>query len=80
MTAFGRYALPDLLPEAGLSLRTAADLTEADPPELIAAMDTAPQEQHSAMLAAWQPSLPESERAATVAAVITGADEAHRRA
>ncbi len=79
LTAFGRYALPDLLPEAGLSLRTAADLTEADPTDLIAAMDQAPPEQHSAMLAAWQPSLPEAERAGAVAAVITGAVEAHGR-
>lgn len=79
LTAFGRYALPDLLPEAGLSLRTAADLTEADPTDLIAAMDQAPPEQHSAMLAAWQPSLPDSERAGAIAAVISGADEAHGR-
>jgi hypothetical protein len=79
LTAFGRFALPDLLPEAGLSLRTAADLTEANPTDLIAAMDQAPPEQHSAMLAAWQPSLPESERAGAVAAVITGAVEAHGR-
>jgi hypothetical protein len=42
-------------------------------------MDQAPPEQHSVMLAAWQLSLPESERAGAIAAVITGADEAHGR-
>jgi hypothetical protein len=79
LTAFGRHALPDLLPEAGLSLRAAAELTEVDLNDLIAAMDEAPPEQHSAMLAAWQPSLSESERAGAVAAMITDTDEAHTR-
>lgn len=79
MTAFGRHVLPELLPAAGLVLRTAADLTEADLPELIAAMDTAPEQHHSAMLAAWKPTLAVAERAAIVAALITDAPGAQTR-
>lgn len=79
LTAFGRHALPDLLPAAGLSLRTAADLAEADLGDLVAAMDTAAPEQHWAMLASWQPSMSESGRAGAVAAMITDADDAHTR-
>lgn len=79
MTAFGRHVLPELLPAAGLVLRTAADLTEADLPELIAAMDTAPEQHHSAMLAAWKPTLAAAERAAIVAALITDAPGAQTR-
>lgn len=79
MTAFGRHVLPELLPAAGLVLRTAADLTEADLPELIAAMDTAPEQHHPAMLAAWKPTLAVAERAAIVAALITEAPGAQAR-
>jgi hypothetical protein len=79
MTAFGRHVLPELLPAAGLVLRTAADLTEADLPELIAAMDTAPEQHHPAMLAAWKPTLAVAERAAIVAALITDAPGAQTR-
>ncbi len=79
LTAFGRHVLPDLLPAAGLSLRTAAEFTEVDLTGLIAAMADCAPEQHSALLAAWRPSLPESERAGAVAALITDADDAHTR-
>jgi len=79
MTALGRHVLPEYLPAAGMVLRTAADLTELDLPELIAAMDTQPEQQHSAMLAAWKPTLAASDRAATVAAQITEASDARTR-
>ena len=79
LTALGRHALPDLLADAGLSLRSAADLADADLDELIAAMGQVPPQQHSDMLAAWQPPMPESERAGTVAAMISGAEDARTR-
>jgi len=79
MTAFGRHVVPEYLPAAGMALRTADDLTEADLPELIAAMDTQPEQQHSAMLAAWKPTLAASDRAAIVAALITEAPDARTR-
>ncbi len=79
LTALGRHALPDLLADAGLSLRSAADLADVDLVELIAAMGQVPPEQHSDMLAAWQPSIPESERAGAVAAMISGAEAARTR-
>ena len=79
LTALGRHALPGLLADAGLSLRSAADLADADLDALIAAMGQVPPEQHSDMLAAWQPAMPESERAGAVAAMISGADYARTR-
>lgn len=79
LSAFGRHVLPDLLPEAGLSLRTATDLAGADPSDLVVALDGAAPEQHSALLACWQPSLPETERAGVIAAMIADAHEAHTR-
>ncbi|MCW1957348.1 MAG: hypothetical protein KIH64_002125 [Mycobacterium sp.] len=79
MTAFGRHVLPDYLPAAGLALRTAKDLTDADLPDLIAAMDTAPEQHHSAMLAAWKPTLAAAERAAIVAGLITNSPDARTR-
>lgn len=79
MTAFGRYVLPDYLPTAGMVLRTAANLAEADVIDLIAAMDSQPAEQHPAMLAAWKPTLTAPERAAIVAATITDAADARTR-
>ena len=79
MTAFGRHVLPDYLPAAGMVLRTAADLTEADLPDLIAAMDAQPEQQHTAMLAAWKSTLTASDKAAIVAAMITDATDARTR-
>ena len=79
MTAFGRHVLPDYLPAAGMVLRTAADLTEADLPDLIAAMDAQPEQQHTAMLAAWKSTLTASDKAAIVAAMITDAADARTR-
>ena len=79
LTALGRHALPGLLADAGLSLRSAADLADADLDDLIAAMGQVPPEQHSDMLGAWQPAMPESERAGAVAAMISGADYARTR-
>lgn len=79
LTAFGRHVLPDLLPEAGLSLRTAVDLAGADLAELITAMGSVAPEQYSALLATWQPSLPASERAGIIAAMIADTHEAHTR-
>jgi hypothetical protein len=79
MTAFGRQVLPPYLPDAGIVLRTAPDLTEVEATDLIDAMDSQPQEQHSEMLAAWQPTLSASERAGLVAAMIAEADDAHTR-
>jgi len=79
MTAFGRHVLPEYLPGAGIVLRTATDLTEVDLPDLITAMDSQPAEQHSAMIAGWKPSLPTSERAGLVTAMIADADDADTR-
>jgi hypothetical protein len=76
VTAFGRHVLPDYLPASGIVLRTADNLTEVDLADLVAVMDAQPQQQRSAMLAAWKPSLPASERAGLVAAMI--ADSAAR--
>lgn len=79
LTALGRHVLPDLLPQAGLSLRTATNLSGADLTELLATMSHAAPEQHPAMLASWQPSRPVTERAADIAAMITEAPDAHTR-
>ncbi|SBS77679.1 conserved hypothetical protein [uncultured Mycobacterium sp.] len=79
MTAFGRHILPNYLPDAGITLRTVPDLTEASVTELISALDSQLAEQHSAILAAWQPSLPAFERAALVADVVAEADDAGTR-
>ena len=79
LTALGRHALPGLLADAGLSLRSAADLADADLDDLIAAMGQVPPEQHSDMLGAWQPAMPASERAGAVAAMISGAEYARTR-
>ena len=79
LTALGRHALPGLLADAGLSLRSAADLADADLDALIAAMGQVPPEQHSDMLGAWQPAMPASERAGAVAAMISGAEYARTR-
>jgi hypothetical protein len=71
--------LPPYLPAAGIVLRTADDLTEVDLSDLITAMDHLPPEQHSALLRGWKPSLPVSERAGLVAAMIVDAHDAHTR-
>jgi hypothetical protein len=79
MTAFGRHVLPQYLPEAGIMLRTAPDLTEATMLDLIAALDSIPAEQHSVVLATWQPSLPDSVRAGLVAGLVAEAPDAGTR-
>lgn len=79
MTAFGRHVLPPYLPDAGIVLQTATDFTESDVTELIVTMDSQPQEQHSEMLGAWQPTLSAFERAGLVAATIAEADDAYTR-
>lgn len=79
MTAFGRHVLPNYLPAAGIVLRAAGDLTEVSLPDLIAAMGGAPPEQHSTMLSAWKPSLPATERAGLVTALIAESADAHTR-
>lgn len=79
MTAFGRHVLPRHLPAAGMVLRTAEDLADAELLDLIDLMDTQPPEQHSAILTAWRPSLPRSERAGLVAALISDAGDPRTR-
>ncbi len=79
ITAFGRHVLPEYLPAAGIELRTADDLTDADLDELVAAMGAVEPEQHSSMLAGWKPSLPAAERAGLVAAMAADAVDAHTR-
>lgn len=79
LTALGRYVLPDYLAEAGIVAQTAPDIAEVDVADLIDVMDSQPEEQHSATLAVWKTSLPVSDRAGLVAAMITNADDARTR-
>lgn len=79
MTAFGRQALPRYLPAAGIALRAAPDLTEADLAELVEVMSSQSPEQHSATLAAWRPALSAPERAGLVAAMVAEAHDAGTR-
>ncbi len=79
ITALGRHVLPHYLPAVGITLRTAGDLTDANPEELVAAMGTVEPDQHSSMLAGWKPSLPAAERAGLVAAMAADAVDAHTR-
>ncbi|BBZ80061.1 hypothetical protein MANY_53980 [Mycolicibacterium anyangense] len=79
MTAFGRHVLPDYLPAAGMVLRTAPDLSEADLTDLIDMMDAQPQEQHSTMLASWQPALSVAERAGLISAYVAEAETGRQR-
>ncbi len=79
MTAFGRYVVPDYLPAAGMVLRTAPDLSEADLTDLIDVMDVQPQEQHSTTLASWKPALSVAERAGLISAFIAEADTGRER-
>lgn len=79
MTAFGRHVLPDYLPAAGIRLRSVADLTDVELPELLAAMESIEFEQFSVMLAAWKPSLPPAERAGIIASMAAAATDAQTR-
>lgn len=79
LTAFGRHALPELLPDAGLSLRTAVDLASASLDELLTELSHTEPEQYSAVLDSWQPSQPAPERAGAIAAMITDAPDARTR-
>ncbi|TGD84341.1 hypothetical protein BayCH28_25885 [Mycolicibacterium sp. CH28] len=79
MTAFGRHTLPAYLPGAGIVLRTAPDITDVGLAELIEVMAGQPQEQHSATLAAWKPTLSTSERVGLVATMVAEADDAGTR-
>ncbi|WP_319454539.1 MULTISPECIES: hypothetical protein [unclassified Mycobacterium] len=56
-----------------------SDLPEVDLADLIVAMNSAPQEQHSTMLTEWRPGSTASERAGIVAALITDSNDARTR-
>lgn len=57
----------------------APDLTAVDVDTLAHVMNSAPKDRHSMLLAAWQPALPESERAGIVAASIIDSMDARSR-
>jgi len=79
LTAFGRRVLPDQLKATGVRLLDIGDVAEADMDRLVDIMSSAPPEQHSALLDAWRPQLPESERAGMLVQVLASGETTEHR-
>lgn len=79
LTALGRHVIADLAPEAGYALTTLSGLENADGGALLDALGSVPDDQHPAVLAAWQPARTSAERAEMIVAAIADADSAATR-
>lgn len=79
LTALGRHVIADLVPEANYELTTLIGLGDADGAALIDALASVPDDQHPAVLAAWQPTRTPAERAEMIVTAIADADSAATR-
>lgn len=79
LTALGRHVIADLVPDAGYVLTTVGDLADADGAALIDALGSVSDDQHPAVLAAWQPGRSTPERAEMIVTAIADADTAVAR-
>ena len=75
LTALGRYAVPDDLPDAGYLLRRVDDLTDAPARSLIDFLVQTPDEQRQMVADAWQPTLDVEGRVRQIVDMIGSSDD-----
>lgn len=79
LTPLGRHVIADLAADENYVLHSIGDLADGDGAALIEALASVPEEQHGAVLAAWQPERSPVERIEMIVAAIAEADAASAR-